>query len=195
MFFMNGRGRIGPRLGKQKMATTGYAAGVVSLFGAELAGVGRALFIGRDDGSVTVENAFYTGSGSWISVASGAKGFYTTATMTTLPITSGSPADKTVVTDVSVNGATTAIASPASALFVVEGALYTYLQFDNGLWQLAHTCVVEPGGCCGGVTVTNTPSPIDCTGKIKLTGVRCVAEELGETSELSGDVVVMGVKV
>jgi hypothetical protein len=129
-----------------------------------------------------------------------ALGFYTTVEVAKGP--GASPQTDThsvnagTLTAVPVNGATTVIATAASGLFQNEGSCLTEVEFDSdGVWIPATVSIAEPGGCCYGLTLTNEATPVDCTGKTALTGVRCTATEPGETVELSGIISIMGVKV
>ena len=191
------QGLLGPRKGRTR--ATGVTNRVTGIVPYDVAGGGGedfSIIVAQDDGTIQVvawpqdPPAWPPGGGGVTSL-----GFYTEVA---LAGATGSPAvdNEAGTLNVDVNGATKAIVTPCSAEFIFEGAIYVYLEFDNvmGLTP-AMTVVVEPGGCCGGLTVTCQSVPVDCTGKLKLTGVKCEAEEMGETSVLDGTIQIMGVKV
>lgn len=189
-------GRLGPRKGRVKIAAAAYAASVCGL---HAGGSDGPLFVAVDDGSsvtISPETKLFSGGSSYggPTLTSIYPGFYTTQVIATT--TGASPCEKAYTgLAIPVNGATKCIATCPSGDFTNEGALYTYVKFDAGIWQLVNTLVAEPGGCCYGLTVTESPSPVDCTGKTLLTGIKAVGEEMGYSVSIAGTIHVMGVKV
>jgi hypothetical protein len=173
------------------------------------------MFVSLDDGSsVTIvpESLLYpsetggTGGGSAYSgptVTSINNGFY--ARWQGFSVDPDNPAETPEIPcNIPINGATKAIATcPSSTiefLDVDESAdIYIYLKFDSVAWALANRISIDfTAGCCGcaggySVVVSETPTPIDITGRTALRGIKAVAETLdGESCTLSGDIYVMG---
>lgn len=195
-------GRLGPRKGRTKLSSTAYA-GTIRGFWPGSGGGGDSgddySLVALDDGSsVTIvpEAAIWGGGGAWGGPAvTSFTGFYVRWGVTTAP-TAGpgaSPQEDIVAPlTVAVNGATKCVATCPSGTFVAAGELYIYVKFDAGAYQLANKITCTGGGCCGSLTVTEAPTPVDCTGATNLTGIKCIVEEMGETVTLSGDVYVIG---
>lgn len=181
-------GVLSARRGRAKMSDTAYSGNIVGLLPFTYKGTQR-LLIATDDGCIYDGAAFFAGGTPW--TPSTAYGFYVSASPAAGP--GASPQQNIITCAVDINGALWAVASGPSGTFVAEGQVDTYLQFDNGSWQLACSTIVASAGCGYGLTITETPTPISCNGKLKLTGIKCIATETGQTVTLSGDVRVMGI--
>jgi hypothetical protein len=67
----------------------------------------------------------------------------------------------------------------------------TFLQFDGGAWEQAFRTIVIDHTLFA--SVTETPTPVNCSGKLLLTGIKCIVIATGRSVTLSGDVRVMGI--
>jgi len=110
------------------------------------------------------------------------------------PVAASGPSPKTslVACSVPVNGATSAAATCPSGKVRYAGTFQTYLQFDGGAWQLANNLILAWGGCFAILNVTEVSTPVDCTGKSNLTGIKCIVTEVGQNVTLSGLIHVVG---
>jgi hypothetical protein len=111
------------------------------------------------------------------------------------PVAASGPSPKTdiKVCNVPVNGATSAVATCPSGKVRFFGTFETYLQFDGGpAWQLANILILTWNGCFASLNVTEVSTPVDCTGKLNLTGIKCIVTEAGQNVTLSGLIHVVG---
>jgi hypothetical protein len=121
------------------------------------------------------------------------RGFYVSAT----PIagSAASPQEDPIEPlTVDVNGALWAIATAASTTLPITATgcmIDTYLKFDNGAYTLA--CRTIFSGSTLHTSITETPTPVNCTGKLLLTGIKCIVTSVGNNVTVAGDVRVMGV--
>lgn len=128
-----------------------------------------------------------------VAAAAGASGFYVSAT----PIVGYalSPQQDIITCSVDVNGALWAIATAASttvsAYPISSCRIDTYLKFDADDYVLA--CRTILSSATVNVSITETPTPVNCTGKLLLTGIKCIVTSVGNNVTVSGDVRVMGV--
>jgi len=128
-----------------------------------------------------------------VAAAAGASGFYVSAT----PIVGYalSPQQDIITCSVDVNGALWAIATAASTTVfnypISDCQLDTYLKFDADDYVLACRTIFRSFTL--NVSITETPTPVNCTGKLLLTGIKCIVTSVGNNVTVSGDVRVMGV--
>jgi len=100
--------------------------------------------------------------------------------------------------NVPIAGATKVTATLPSVSGVKVSALpvtiKTLLRFDGGGYEVANTCLINSSGCGTTMTVTETPSPVDCSGKTALTGIKCTVAQDGTVTglKLSGEVYIVG---
>ena len=133
-----------------------------------------------------------------VAAAAGAGGFFVSTNIG--PAFGPSPTEYIKPCAVDVNGALWAIATLASSVLYPNGilsyALRTYLQFDGGAWQSAGSMLISTESIQSNITFV--PIPVDCSGKLQLTGIKCVATHLGKTISFIGhpslgSVLVMGI--
>jgi hypothetical protein len=128
-----------------------------------------------------------------VAAAAGASGFYVSASPAAGPALS--PQEDIIPCAVDVNGALWAIATGASATVspwpVSLYQIDTFLQFDGGAWEQAFRTIVIDHTLFA--SVTETPTPVNCSGKLLLTGIKCIVIATGKSVTLSGDVRVMGI--
>ena len=129
-----------------------------------------------------------------VAAAAGASGFYVSATPSASLGSSPQEWISPPLT-VDVNGALWAIATAASttvsAYPISSCRIDTYLKFDADDYVLA--CRTILSSATVNVSITETPTPVNCTGKLLLTGIKCIVTSVGNHVAVSGDVRVMGV--
>ena len=204
-FYDQTLGLLGPRLGKAYAGATNYNIwGVIPY---NISGQIGSLVAYGDSTSTEINllnlYSVTTPHAGWGDISLSApdpaipativRGFYVSAT----PIVGSflSPQEDPIICSVDVNGALWAIATAASttvsAYPISSCRIDTYLKFDADDYVLA--CRTILSSATVNVSITETPTPVNCTGKLLLTGIKCIVTSPGNKVTVSGDVRVMGV--
>ena len=205
-FYDQTLGLLGPRLGKAYAGATNYNIwGVIPY---NISGQIGSLVAYGDSTSTEINllnlYSVTTPHAGWGDISLSApdpaipativRGFYVSAT----PIAGSflSPQQDIITCSVDVNGALWAIATAASTTVAryptSDCQLDTYLEFDStNVYTLACRTIFRSVTVNG--SITETPTPVNCTGKLLLTGIKCIVTSVGNNVTVSGDVRVMGV--
>jgi hypothetical protein len=203
-FYDQTLGLLGPRLGKAYAGASQYTIWGVHPY--NISGQIGSLVAYGDSTNTSIDLiSLYSVTyphGGWgdaakdgpvvVAPASLTRGFY--ARWTDPSSVAGSPCEDSQAFTAPVNGALWAIATLPSCFGVIsEVTVKTFLKFDLDDYVVANTGIIALCGCCGGMSLTINPTPVNCTGKTNLTGIKCTAVEAGNLAlELSGEVYAQG---
>jgi hypothetical protein len=189
-------GILSGRKGAAKLSDTAYAAPILGILPARFPGIDppdRILVVGND-GTVTDDPAPFTDGTAWGGPTVNT-GFVVKWEAPFGPSDVGSPASDLIGCNILLNGAKTVLANlPSCSKVNSIVTLQTWVQFDDGFYELVNSGVLSTAGCCASThAITVSPTPVDCSGKIKLTGIQCFAIEVGNAALiLSGEIYVLG---